>query len=173
MAAIAAGFTAWGTFTLARVGKEQNLREKKRQEREDKPHLVLTGAPDAGAIGGYRVDFANLSPHALWLDGVFADWQPRSDRRVKLRLPHEDRDTPRHDRASLAPGDWAGLPWPFGGERTDSEKARAEIVAEFYYAPTGGETHRRAWRVHGAPHALKIKEIPLPSWFVEWKEEVV
>lgn len=179
VAALAAGFTAWGTSTLARVGKEQNLREQKRQEREDTPHLLLTGAPHS-EIGGYRVEFVNLSPHALWLDGVYADWNAEGDRRLGLRAsdrPHEltveDQQTPLLERASVAPGDWAWLRWPFG-MLDPSETARAEIVAEFYYAPTGNEVHRRAWRVHGVPHhALKIKEIPLPAWFVEWKEEVV
>lgn len=167
----AASVTGAGTIALSVVALLQLRRDRKRETLEKTPRLLLTGAPHSD-IGGYRAELANLSPHALWLNGVYADWGTQANERLGLTLPNEDRNESTLDRAPLVPGGWVGLRWPFGMANPDRER-RAEIVAEFYYAPTGSEVHRRAWRIHGVPHhALKVMEIPLPAWFVEWKEEV-
>ena len=173
---ILAGVTAWGTITLAQVGKAQNRREQKRQEREETPRLLLTGARP-GRHGKpspvYRVELANLSQHHTWIDGVYADWRKAGDGRIAFDAKKLEDLYTRH-RTPLAPGKLVTLANAFTDDdyaEATTEGRDAEIVAEFYYALTGTRKHRRAWHIRGDAHAVAVEELEdLPAWFVRRQE---
>lgn len=159
-------FAAAGTTTLAIVGIAQHRREQKRRELEKTPNLLLAVALDAHT-GSYRADLANLSPFALWIDGVYANWNSDGDARLELGAS----DSPPHlqdiaalqrnrTRTVLEPGQWVWLLPQVEGT------ASTEIVVEFYYAPTGSERHRWAWQIHGEGLAVTATRLAkVPAWF--------
>ncbi len=161
---VLAAVAAAGTGTLAWVGYEQHRREKT-------PHLLLTGARAGrgGQPGPYRAELANLSPHNLWIDGVYADWWTQGDGRIAFGTERrEDRYT--NHRTPLVPGKWVTLAQVFPadeGEQATSEERQAVIAAVFHYAPTGTKLHKRAWRVRGGLHTFEAEEIPAPAWLNE------
>ena len=179
---VLAAVAAAGTITLAAVGIGQSNREKQRQEREDTPMLLLAGVQDQKRKGGYRIDLANLSPKAIWIDGVYADWKTEGDGRLTLGpsdplLEFEDSEPMFRfmlKRTPVKPSDWVWLREPFspdaaggGSESGDALHAEAEIVAAFHYAPTGARLHLRAWRIRGQGHQLEVEDIKVPAWFSE------
>lgn len=157
-----AAVTGAGTITLACVGIAQNRREKERQEREDTPSLLLTGARD-GETTNYNIEIANLSSGYVWLAGVYTDWWSQGDARVRIL----NSDYTNH-RTPVPPGGWVKLWDAFGPQRP--EERVAEVVAVFHYAPTGVTIHRRAWRIRAQGYSVESEDIDIPAWFNEQRQ---
>ena len=167
----AASVTAVGTGTLAWVGIAQSRREAVRRKREETPRLLLTGARPGWhgkPAGWYRVELANLSPHLVWIDGVYADWrQDEGDGRI----PFKGKGTYPNHRTPLAPGGWVKLVNVFTEDdsaEVTTEGREAEIVVEFFYALTGTRKHQCAWRIRGGAHSVMVNDLKaIPRWRVE------